>query len=340
MDVAILGTGAMGRRFARACLFGGEPSGHIDESTVGTKPSGSTDESTEQDPEATAPADNGAVDPIEQLPAITLYGSDATAVMDAVDALEDELHDHADSVSADHLERVDGTTDLETAVGDAAVVIETRADDIETVRHRLAGVEERLDDEAILAIHVDVAEATAAAAALERPERAVGLSMVAPGERSDDRSGLVDGGVIEVVRADQTDDATVTAVGDRLKRLGWTLVVVNDAPARIADRLQLALEVEAMRAVETDVAAPAAIDAVVEEGFGHAEGPLSSADRAGLDTRLAELQALGEELGPRFEPPTVLRNKVEAGQLGVKTGTGFREWDDDQPVDGDDTDGT
>ncbi|WEL17299.1 MULTISPECIES: 3-hydroxyacyl-CoA dehydrogenase family protein [unclassified Halorhabdus] len=313
MDVAILGTGAVGQRFARACLFGDGK------------------ESSDTGPGETGTVDTGDSDAAGQSPAVTLYGSDASAVMDAVDALEDALHNQVESELTDRLDRVDGTTDLDTAVGDADIVIETRADDLETVRRRLAGVEERLDDGTTIAIQADVADPTAAAAALENPERAIGLSMVVPGSPA--QADTQASAVIEVVRAVQTDDAAVDTTTGFFDGLGWTPVVVNDAPGRISSRLQLALEAEAMRAVEADVAAPAAIDAVIEGGFGHAEGPLAAADRAGLDNRLETLDGLAAELGERFEPPAILRAKVQAGELGEKTGSGFREWEDDQPVD-------
>ncbi len=88
-----------------------------------------------------------------------------------------------------------------------------------------------------------------------------------------------------------------------------------------------------MRAVEADVATPAEIDAVMEAGFGHVEGPLASADRSGLDDRLVAMEELADELGPRFEPPAVLEAKGEARQLGEATGEGFRVWEQESTND-------
>ncbi|MFW6437276.1 MAG: 3-hydroxyacyl-CoA dehydrogenase family protein, partial [Halococcoides sp.] len=72
---------------------------------------------------------------------------------------------------------------------------------------------------------------------------------------------------------------------------------------------------------------------VMEAGVGLPEGPLTSADRAGLDERLAAMDRLAEELGERFEPPAVLDAKVEAGQLGEATGEGFRIWEQESTGD-------
>ena len=288
MNVAIIGTDADARRLARIAVSGSVVAGH----RAGTEAEGT--------------------------PTINLYGSEATAVMDAIDAIEDALSGAAEPQPGARLDRIDGTTDLETAVEDIDIVIETRDGDVDTLRERLAAIEQKVDPETVLTTCLDRAEMTAIAVGLERPERAVGFSLVdADGEP----------GVIEIVRADQTDESTVETAAAFVRELGWTPVAVHDAPGLLSRRLQLALEAEAMRAVEADVATPAEVDAVMEAGFGHVEGPLASADRAGLDDRLAKMDELADELGSRFEPPAVLEAKVNAGQLGEATGEGFRIWE-------------
>ncbi|WP_136687993.1 3-hydroxyacyl-CoA dehydrogenase family protein [Halorhabdus amylolytica] len=300
MDVAIIGTGEAARRFAKAAVSGSVVTGH-----------------------GTGEAADGA-------PAISLFGSEATAVMDAIDAIEEALGAAAEPQPTARLDRIDGTTDLEAAVEDAAIVIETREDDVETIRDRLAAVEEEVGPDVVLATCIDRAEMTAIAVGLERPGRAVGLSTVAADG---------DPGVIEIVRADQTDDRAVETAAGFVRELGWTPVAVHDVPGLLSRRLQLALEAEAMRAVEADVATPAEVDAVMEAGFGHVEGALASADRAGLADRLAAMEELADELGPRFEPPAVLDAKVDAGQLGEATGEGFRVWEQESTNDGTENDG-
>ncbi|WP_135661741.1 3-hydroxyacyl-CoA dehydrogenase NAD-binding domain-containing protein [Halorhabdus rudnickae] len=181
MNVAIIGTEEAARQFAKAAVSGTARSGH------GTG--------------------EAAGDP----PAISLCGSEATAVMDAIDAIEEALGAAAEPQPAARLDRIDGTTDLETAVDGADVVIETRGGDIETVRDRLAAIEEEIGADAMLGTCVDRAEMTAIAVGLERPGRAVGLSTV-----------TTDGepGVIEIVRADQTDNRTVETAAGFVRELG------------------------------------------------------------------------------------------------------------------------
>jgi len=283
MDVAIIGTGDAARRFARIAVSGSPVAGRS-----------------------------------EGGPAISLLGSEATAVMDAIDAIEEALDAAAGPRPGARLDRIDGTTDLETAVEGADIVIETRGGRAETVRERLAAIEQRVGPSVVLGARIERAEMTTIAAGLERPGRAIGVSPVA-----------ADGepGVIELVRADQTDDRTVETAAAFVREVNWTPVAVHDAPGFVARRLRLALAAEAMRAVAADVATPAEVDAVMEAGFGLAEGPLASADRAGLPERLDDMEELAAELGERFEPPAVLEAKVEAGQHGEAAGEGFRVWE-------------
>jgi 3-hydroxybutyryl-CoA dehydrogenase len=78
--------------------------------------------------------------------------------------------------------------------------------------------------------------------------------------------------------------------------------------------------------VEAGVASPEDIDKAMERGYRHPMGPLRLTDLVGLDVRLSIAEHLTRELGPRFEPPQILRDKVAAGELGKKSGRGFYDW--------------
>jgi 3-hydroxybutyryl-CoA dehydrogenase len=78
--------------------------------------------------------------------------------------------------------------------------------------------------------------------------------------------------------------------------------------------------------VEEDVASAADIDTAMTLGYQHPVGPLRLTDLVGLDVRLGVAEYLATALGPRFTPPELLRRKVEAGELGRKSGRGFYEW--------------
>jgi 3-hydroxybutyryl-CoA dehydrogenase len=88
-----------------------------------------------------------------------------------------------------------------------------------------------------------------------------------------------------------------------------------------------------MRMVENGVASVEDIDAAMELGYNHPVGPLELTDRVGLDVRLDICEYLHEELGDRFEPPEILREKVENGDTGKKVGRGFYVWEGGEPKD-------
>jgi len=109
-------------------------------------------------------------------------------------------------------------------------------------------------------------------------------------------------------------------------------VTVRDTPGRASARLALALEVEAMWMVADGVASVEAVDETLTVGQDHPVGPLERADRAGLDDRLDRLQALAENLGVRFQPPSLLAERVAAGATGSDAGEGFYVWEGGEPA--------
>src|SRR5699024_48932 len=108
--------------------------------------------------------------------------------------------------------------------------------------------------------------------------------------------------------------------------LGKTAITVKDSPGFASSRLGVALALEAMRMVEEGVAEPADIDRAMTLGYRHPVGPLQTTDIVGLDVRLGIAEHLEAELGPRFAPPQILRDKVETGEIGRKSGQGFYTW--------------
>jgi 3-hydroxybutyryl-CoA dehydrogenase len=249
---------------------------------------------------------------------VSLHDDEANVVMDGIDAIEGRLPDDSDAV-----DRLSGTTGLEAAVGDAGAVVETGTTDTTALQGKLADLEPMLDRETLVALAASGASVTAAAAGLRHPDRAIGLQFRDP----------LDAPLVEVVVADQTSQATADSARSFVDGLDRTPVVVRDAPGVVSTRAALALEAEAMRLVEDEVAGVAAVDDVLELGFDHASGPLEQADRAGLDNRLDALEQLHTELGERFAPPETLRELVAAGKTGGPRGEGFYVWENGEPVD-------
>lgn len=248
---------------------------------------------------------------------VSLHDDDANVVMDGIDAIEGRLPDGTAAV-----DRLSGTTGVEAAVGDADIVVETATTDATALQADLAELEAYLDREAPVGLAANGVSVTAAAAGLRHPDRAIGLQFRDP----------LDAPLVEVVVADQTSQATAERAQSFVEGLDRTPVVVRDAPGVVSTRTALALEAEAMRLVEDEVAGVDAVDDVLELGFDHASGPLEQADRAGLDNRLAALEQLHAELGERFAPPEILRDLVAAGNTGGPRGEGFYVWENGEPA--------
>jgi 3-hydroxybutyryl-CoA dehydrogenase len=124
----------------------------------------------------------------------------------------------------------------------------------------------------------------------------------------------------------RTDPALVATARGWVESLGKTGITVTDAPGFASSRLGVAIALEAMRMLEEGVASAQDIDTAMVLGYRHPVGPLKTTDIVGLDVRLAIAEHLAREVGARFEPPQLLRDKVAAGELGRKTGKGFYDW--------------
>ena len=164
---------------------------------------------------------------------------------------------------------------------------------------------------------------TEIASVLERPERAIGLHFFNPVHLM---------GLVEIVVAEGTSEETLETATEFVEEIGKEPVTVRDSAGFASSRLGVALGVEAIRMLETGVAGPRAIDRAMELGYNHPMGPIELTDTVGLDVRLDILEYLQEELGERFRPPQLLRQKVRAGKLGKKTGEGFYIWEDGETV--------
>jgi 3-hydroxyacyl-CoA dehydrogenase len=218
---------------------------------------------------------------------------------------------------------VSGTTDLSGAVTDADLVMEAVPEDMDIKRETFQDVEPHVDGECILATNTSSLSVTKIAAALDSPSRAIGLHFFNPAHIMN---------LVEVVEAEQTAAGVQRAGVEFVDSLGKTAVEVHDSPGFASSRLGVVLGAEAVRMIETDVADPADIDAAMKLGYNHPMGPIELTDVVGLDVRLGVLEYLREELGERFRPPQLLKQKVRAGKLGKKSGEGFYVWENGEPV--------
>ncbi|WP_302080679.1 3-hydroxyacyl-CoA dehydrogenase family protein [Salinibaculum rarum] len=248
---------------------------------------------------------------------VRFYGDEANDVMDAIDAIERRL-----PADVDTGDRLSGTTGREGAISGADIVVETTTTDATALQAEFADIESDIDRETLVVPAASGVSVTAAAAGLRHPDRAVGLRFCDP----------PDAALVEVVVAEQTSQESCDRARSFVEGLERVPVVVRDAPGVVSTRVALALEAEAMRLVDDEVAGVEAVDEVLERGFDHASGPLVQADRAGLDNRLETLETLHAELGDRFAPPEILRDLVAAGNTGGPSGAGFYVWENGEPT--------
>ncbi len=135
--------------------------------------------------------------------------------------------------------------------------------------------------------------------------------------------------LVEVVRGLNTSDATLQAALDFVRVLGKTGIEVFEYPGYVTTRVILPFLNEAMHIVMEGVASAEAVDTSMHLGYGMPVGPLQLADRMGLDEVMRWMQHLHDELGDmKYRPCPLLRKMVRAGRLGVKSGSGFFEYDE------------
>jgi 3-hydroxybutyryl-CoA dehydrogenase len=194
----------------------------------------------------------------------------------------------------------------------ADVIIEAVPEDLALKQRLLGPLEARL-----VATNTSSLSVAAIASACRDPGRVVGMHFFNPVHVMK---------LVEVVRHPGAAPEAVALAVELSRRFGKTPITVEDSPGFASSRLGVLLGLEAIRMLEAGVASAEDIDTAMKLGYGHPMGPLELGDHVGLDVRLAIAEHLAREVGPQFEPPALLRQKVAEKKLGKKTGEGFYRW--------------
>ena len=219
------------------------------------------------------------------------------------------------------VENVYPTADMGSACEGSAFVFEAVFENLELKQQIFSDLDHLCPPEVILCSNTSVISITEIAEKTEHRERIVGTHFWNP-------PYLIP--LVEVVRAEESADWCITATYDLLARVGKHPVNVHkDVPGFVGNRLQHALWREAFAIIDEGICDPATVDEVIRNGFGlrlPILGPVETADMVGLDLTLAIHNYILKYINADPTPSTTLQSKVETGELGFKTGSGFQEW--------------
>jgi 3-hydroxybutyryl-CoA dehydrogenase len=212
------------------------------------------------------------------------------------------------------LARVEQADDLVPA----DLMIEAVVEDAAVKEDVFRRADRLLPGEAVLASNTSSIPIASLAAVTERPDRVIGMHFFNPVPVLE---------LVEVIRGPQTSGETVAAIVQLAEELGKTPAEARDSPGFVSNRILMPFINEAAYALTDGVAEADAIDTIARLGFAHPMGPLALADLIGLDTCVAIMEVLHEGLGdPKYAPCPLLREHVQAGRLGRKSGRGFYDY--------------
>jgi 3-hydroxybutyryl-CoA dehydrogenase len=172
----------------------------------------------------------------------------------------------------------------------------------------------------IFAANTSAIPITRIGAMTSRPARVLGMHFMNPVPLKS---------AVEVIRGYHTSDATIATASRLLHVMGKKPIVVNDSPGFVSNRVLMLTINEAIFLVQEKVASPEVVDDIFKNCFEHKMGPLETADLIGLDTILFSIEVLYDEFkDSKFRPCPLLRQMVDAGLHGRKTGRGFYNYED------------
>jgi 3-hydroxybutyryl-CoA dehydrogenase len=226
--------------------------------------------------------------------------------------------------AAGRAEAVEIADDVAGAVSEAELVFEAVPEDLGLKEEILGSCSEAASDDAVIVSNTSSLPISDLSGFVVRPGRFCGMHWFNPPEWTPG---------VEVIPAAATGEDVVGRLVAFLRSIGKRPAVVGDGPGFVANRIQNALFLEAVRCVEEGLASAREVDEVVRSCFGFRLpffGPFQVADMAGLDVYENVLDVLKGSLGERFEAPGSLRDLVEKGRTGTKSGAGFLRYTDEE----------
>ncbi len=216
------------------------------------------------------------------------------------------------------LSNISTGTNVAEGVKNADLVVEAATENLDLKGKIFQEMDANAPEGAILATNTSSISITKLASFTKRPERVIGMHFMNPVPVMK---------LVEIIRGFSTDDEVNNSIVETSKKLGKVPVEVNDYPGFVANRILMPMINEAIETLFEGEAGVMEIDTVMKLGMAHPMGPLQLADFIGLDVCLFILRVMHEGHGkPKYAPCPLLVNMVEAGHLGVKSGSGFYDW--------------
>jgi len=204
-------------------------------------------------------------------------------------------------------------------LNDRDLVIEAVPEDMELKKRIFAELDRICPRHTILCSNTSCLSVTELARVTNRPDRVIGTHFLSPVPPSK---------LLEIVRADTTSEETLATVKQFGRSLGKEILVAKDTPGFIFNYLLIALTRAAERLLENGIASVEDIDKSMTLGLGHPIGPLALADFNGLDVGYMVSCAMYERSkDPCLAPSSILKELVDSGRLGRKTGEGFYKYE-------------
>jgi 3-hydroxybutyryl-CoA dehydrogenase len=248
---------------------------------------------------------------------VSLYDAAPGAVERGLGAMRKSLTRLAEKGGADPDEVLGRVAPVDQLVA-ADLMIEAVVEDPVVKEDVFRRADVLLPAEAVLASNTSSIPISSLAAATGRPDRVIGMHFFNPVPLM---------GLVEVVRGLDTSDETAAAIVALAQELGKTAAEARDLPGFVSNRILMPFINEAVCALLEGVGDAESIDTIARLGFNHPIGPLALADLIGLDTCVAIMEVLHAGLGnPKYAPCPLLRQYVQAGRLGRKSGRGFYEY--------------
>jgi 3-hydroxybutyryl-CoA dehydrogenase len=213
--------------------------------------------------------------------------------------------------------RVEYAGSVEEAAREADLVIEAVPEEMESKIEIFTLLDKICRPTTILASNTSSLSITEIASVTYRAKKCLGMHFFNPVHKMK---------LLEVVRALETDEDTLSTVVEVGKRMGKEVVVIKESPGFITSRINAMIGNEAFYMLQEGVASAADIDKALKLGLNHPMGPFELVDLVGLDTRLNILEYLHKTLGEKYRPAPLLVQYVKAGRLGRKSGRGVYEY--------------